>query len=180
MNPRKCGLLFLSLLVAISVSGCASTQGRAYPNFSSIELKEFGINLYYPALWELNFDSRRRLHLIAKGLTPEGAHASLEYRGIPQTQEDVDLYAEGWYNAMATNFDGFALIKRQKVAGESGDIYHFEATFHEGDIVKRVIGRLRFREGRVHAVYYIAEDKDFGSFREILEDMDQMHKFFRP
>lgn len=167
------------ILAAIGIAGCVTPQ-KQYPNFASIELREYGATLYYPSKWDLNLDGKRRLHLIARGFTPSGAMASLEYRGIVQTQEDFNLYAEGWYAAMPSNFDGFELVERQKLTREDGVVYHFEALFKENSDTKRVIGRLRARQGRVHAMYYIAPDKDFASFREILEEMDSLHKTFKP
>ncbi|MCE9596883.1 MAG: hypothetical protein K8S54_02855 [Spirochaetia bacterium] len=172
--------LNIILLTVFFALGCSSSQERQHPNFTSAELKEFGIAVFFPTLWDLNFDSRRRLHLIIRGATPEGLRASMEYRGIAQTQEDVDLYAQGWHKAMPANFDGFAIVDRQKLSSDSGDVYHFEATFREGETLKRVIGRLRFREGRVHTMYYIASDKDFPSFRPMVEEMDQLHRYFKP
>jgi TolB-like protein len=72
------------------------------------------------------------------------------------------------------------MVDRKKISTEQGIVYHFEGTFREGDQRQRVVGRLRIRDGRVHAIYYLADDKDFSSFREILEDLDQSHRYFRP
>ncbi|MBL8022082.1 MAG: hypothetical protein JNM27_20575 [Leptospirales bacterium] len=176
----RASLLALLVSLLLLATSCASGQERQHPNFTSAELREFGIAVFFPALWDLNFDSRRKLHLIIRGTTPDGLRASMEYRGIAQTQEDVDLYAQGWQKAMPANFDGFEIVDKQKLSSESGDVYHFEATFREGETLKRVIGRLRFREGRVHAMYYIAADKDFASFRPVVEEMDQLHRYFKP
>lgn len=169
-----------ALWLALLLTSCVSGQNGSYPNFTSIELREYGIILHHPALWDLNFDSKRKLPLVARGFTHDGRRASIEYRGIPQTQEDVDLYAEGWYKAMPSNFDSFEMVDRKKISTEQGIVYHFEGTFREGDQRQRVVGRLRIRDGRVHAIYYLADDKDFSSFREILEDLDQSHRYFRP
>ena len=174
---RACRLAAFAVLLPLL--SCITPQ-KQYPNFASIELREYGVALYYPSKWDLNLDGKRRLHLIAKGFTPSGAMASLEYRGIPQTQEDFVLYAEGWYNAMPANFDSFELVERQKFTRDDGVVFHFEATFREAGEPRRVIGRLRARHGRVHAMYYIAPDKDFATFREILEEMDALHRTFKP
>jgi len=168
-----------ALTLCLLVLTCITPQ-KQYPNFASVEMREYGVTLYYPSKWDLNIDGKRRLHLIARGFTPAGAMASLEYRGIPQTQEDFDLYAEGWYNAMPANFDSFALVERQKFTREDGVLFHFEATFREQGEPRQVIGRLRARHGRVHAMYYIAPEKDFATFREILEEMDSLHRTFKP
>lgn len=177
---RVCRLISLALLMSVLPALSCATPQTTYPNFASIELREYGVALYYPSQWDLNLDGKRRLHLIARGFTSPGASASLEYRGIPQTQEDFVLYAEGWYNAMPANFDGFELVDRQKFTRDEGVIFHFEATFREAGEPRRVIGRLRARHGRVHAMYYIAPERDFPAYRDILEEMDSLHRTFKP
>ncbi len=169
-----------ALLLLLTLSSCVGGSRNAHPNFRFIELREYGITLLFPASWDLNFDSRRKLQLVAKGTAENGTNVSIEYRGIPQTQEDVDLYAEGWYKAMSSNFDSFEMVDRRKITADAGNAYHFEGTFREGENRLRVIGRLRFREGRVHAIYYIAEDRVFANLREDFEAADQMHSYFRP
>lgn len=184
--------LFFSLWILILFSAsCGGGSVRVEDlKIRNVDLPEYGIKLAVPNEWEQVTD--KHFHYIASGKGPNNLVATVEYRGLETEHTDATgkaLYAQGWYEAIARNYDqkdeeavfkDWKYIRRGKVASDPEGLFEFEGTYRRGAIVFRKIGKLRFRGNRVHAIYYTAPDQDFRPVRRLFETIDAGHEYYPP
>jgi hypothetical protein len=156
----------------------------------SVDLPDHGVKLAIPGNW--SDTPGVHFHYIATGQGPNNLPATIEYRGLETEHTDATgkaLYAQGWYEAIARNYDqkeddaryrDWKYNSRGKIETDPEGAFEFEGTYRAGAIVYRKIGKLRFRGNRVHAIYYTAPDQDFRPTRRLFETIDQLHEFFPP
>lgn len=104
--------------------------------------------------------------------------AVLEYRGLdtePRDQRSRDLYASGWYDAMRLNYPGWKYANRDKDADSRS--FTFEGSYIEGTVRYIKIGQLRFRDRRIHAIYYTAPEEEMDQYREVFQTIDGLIQY---
>lgn len=181
----------LALAVCLLLPFCGGGQVKLENvKFRGVDLPEHGIKLYVPDFWERSPGTH--FHYIATGNGPNNLPATLEYRGLETEATDATgkaLYAQGWYEAIARNYDqkeegarykDWKYKTRRKITDDPEGAFEFEGTYRAGAIVYRKIGKLRFRGDRVHAIYYTAPDQDFRPVRRLFETIDEMHEYNLP
>ncbi len=175
--------LFLPLLLLLSLAGtgCSGGSPRLSRSFVSERLEAHGIVLYYPSSWFVSQDDY--FNFKATGFAPNRLPAFLEYRGLQheiKDEENRDLYARGWYEAIQKNYPDWKYDLKEKVTDEGGPAYTFEGTYRVATDTFRKIGKLRFRANRIHAIYYTGSDVEFPEVRQLFQRMDEKLRFFPP
>ncbi|MBE7439338.1 MAG: hypothetical protein HS115_12840 [Spirochaetales bacterium] len=182
-NPQKTHwLCCLSLVVLTLQGGCSSSRTRVETaRYKEYPLAELGVRLSIPDFWEVS--ANQNFQLVARGPGPSGLLTTIEYRGLeksPKDATDKALYATGWYDAIAANYRDWSFISRKRSSLDPEGRFELEGTYREGAIVFRKLGILRFRNHRIHAIYYTAPDQNIEPVRQLFLEIDRRHIFEDP
>ena len=177
MKKNICYSLNLATAVFL-IFFITSIQCRSVSNSEKIKLHkqpflENNIVFFIPGNWKETKD--HYFHFKAVGFAPNGLPASIKYRGLDfktLDEKGKDLYATGWYEAIAKNYPEWQYESRKKIENDSEGSYEFEGTYKVATDTYRRIGKLRFRGKHIHAIYYMALDQDFESARSLFKTMD--------
>lgn len=183
--------LVVACLSGLLIFACSGGAVRLEDlKYRTVDLSEHGVKLSIPDVWEEGVSTH--FHFVATGKGPNDLPASIEYRGLETEHTDNTgkaLYAQGWYEAIARNYDqkdpdarfsDWKYKYKRKVNEDPEGLFEFEGTYRSGAIVYRKIGKLRFRGDRVHALYYTAPDQDFRPIRRLFETIDALHEYYEP
>ena len=172
-------LCCLPLFVLALQAGCSSPRTRAETaRYKEHTIAELGARLFIPDFWEVT--ANQNFQLVARGPGPSGLLTSIEYRGLEKSLKDTAdkaLYATGWYDAIAANHRDWNFISRKRSNQDPEGRFELEGTYREGAIIFRKIGILRFRNQRIHAIYYTAPDQNIEPVRELFMEIDRRHIF---
>jgi len=172
-HQSKIFRIFLLFVFFIHFSGCVSQDRKKKNEFRRIYLPENEIAFYIPNSWTVNQD--HYFHFKSVGFAPNHLPASLEYRGLnfqAQNQKSKDLYAKGWYDAIAENYPEWKYEYKRKIENDPEGSFEFEGTYRVATDTYKRIGKLRFRNKQVHAVYFTGIDTDFDKVKKLFEQMD--------
>jgi hypothetical protein len=173
---------FALILLALTLTNCRTGQltDHLYSNFQTEKLDTFGISLAYPDGWYVTQD--RYFHFKAYGFTPNNLPASIEYRGLddqkPMDALQKEQYATGWYEAIAKSYPEWKYDLKRKLVDDPEGGFEFEGSYKVATDVHRKIGKLRFRGGKVHAIYYTTHDLEFEKARPLFMNMDARIEYF--
>lgn len=144
----------------------------------SVALTDYGIVFRIPGDWDVSLSRDRYFQFVAVYREDSLPLGLLEYRGLdtePRDQRSRDLYASGWYDAMRLNYPGWKYVDRNK--DQESRSFTFEGSYLEGTTRYIKIGKLRFRDRRIHAIYYTAPEDEIDRYREIFEAVDQLIQY---
>ncbi len=177
-------MLPFALLVAALGTGCrATTVEKVRATLHHLDLPELGVTLLLPGFWNITYSDRSFYQVVASGIGPNGSPSTFEFRSLPNRIRDTSakvLFANGWYQSARDNYPTWVFIKRSQVAGDVEGTFEFDGRFENSGVTFRRLGKLRFREERVHAIYYTTHDRDASTALEYFEIVDSQHKFYRP
>ena len=166
-------------LLAISAVSCQSTDLTVKQNTTEVQLIDHKISLVLPAGWSLQFSEKRYFQLTAN--SGKGSYSpSIEYRGLSTDLKDrslMDQYASGWYNAMGRNFPNFQYSIRQERIENQVTTYYFEGTFKDGNMLLKKIGSLRFKNKKIHAIYYTAPANEFDDYQDLFDALNKQIRY---
>ncbi|MCB1168193.1 MAG: hypothetical protein KDK25_12190 [Leptospiraceae bacterium] len=165
-------LLFLAIAFMPGCQSITVYDGKA--NLRSVALTDYGIVFEIPGAWDISLSRDRYFQFVAVYREDSRPLAVLEYRGLdtePRDKRSRDLYATGWYDAMRLNYPGWKYRDRSK--DEASEAFTFEGSYLEGTTRYIKIGKLRFKDRRIHAIYYTAPEEEMDHLRDIFEAIDE-------
>ncbi|MCB1138314.1 MAG: hypothetical protein KDK23_06130 [Leptospiraceae bacterium] len=169
-------LIGIALFLATAlISGCQSISvydGKG--NLRSVALTDYGIVFEIPGAWDISLSRDRYFQFVAVYREDSRPLAVLEYRGLdtePRDKRSRDLYATGWYDAMRLNYPGWKYQDRSN--DDASESFTFEGSYLEGTTRYIKIGKLRFKDRRIHAIYYTAPEEEMDHLRDIFEAIDE-------
>ena len=158
---------------------CSSTPvPDPSPALESVDLPEMGARIFYPEKWTLLKDEFFQVKAV--GLAPNGLPATVEYRGLIKGKEqdqNPDLYAEGWYEAIRSSYPEWKYIHRTKESTDDFLIYLFEGTYRVASDTYRKTGRLIFYKNRIHTLYYTTLDIHFDQAASMFDYLNSRQIF---
>ena len=176
-KPRIIAVSLLAFLVWMP--GCRS--GSIFSGISdmrSVALVDYGITFKVPGEWDVSLSRDRYFQFVAVHMDGSLPVALVEYRGLetePRDQRARELYASGWYNAMPLNYPGWKYVDKGK--DDDARSFTFEGAFLDGTTQYLKLGKLKFRDRRIHAIYYTAPTDEMDHYRDIFETIDTLIEY---
>lgn len=179
LHRRASSAICLILILLTAGSSCRTGSLFSYEeSMRSVALTDYGIVFRIPGDWDVSLSRDRYFQFVAVYREDSSPLGLMEYRGLdtePRDQRSRDLYASGWYDAMRLNYPGWKYVDRNKDTESRS--FTFEGSYLEGTTRYIKIGKLRFRDRRIHAVYYTAPEDEIDRYREIFEAVDRLIEY---
>ena len=180
---RRLKALGFALLLMTSISCISDSRSRIKKTLHHLDIPEIGVTLLLPGNWNISYTERGFYQVVASGIAANGSPSTFEFRSLPNRLRDTSakvLFANGWYQSVRDNYPTWAFIHRGQVAGDVEGTFEFDGRFESNGVTFRRLGRLRFRDERVHAMYYTTQDTGMDAASEFFEVIDSQHKFYKP
>ena len=175
---------FLSACLVVAFGACMSDPtARIKATLHHMDIPELGVTLMLPGSWNMTYTERGFYQVVASGIAPNGSASTIEFRSLPNRLRDTSakvLFANGWYQSVRDNYPTWTFVKRGQAAGDVEGTFEFDGRFETNGITFRRIGRLRFRDERVHAIYYTTQHRDEAAVTTYFDVIDSQHKFYKP
>ncbi len=181
MQSVRLHLQKLAILLLLPLTGISCRSGSLFDyndELRSVALTDYGITFRIPGRWDVSLSRDRYFQFVAVYREGSEPLAVLEYRGLdtePRDQRSRDLYASGWDDAMRLNYPGWKYANRDKDADSRS--FTFEGSYIEGTVRYIKIGQLRFRDRRIHAIYYTAPEEEMDQYREVFQTIDGLIQY---
>lgn len=183
LRTLRTGILLI-LLSSILAGGCMSDQRASIiKKLHHLDLPEMGITILLPGDWQITYSEKGFYQVVASGFASNGSLSTFEFRSLPNRLRDTAakvLFANGWYQSVRDNYPGWEFTSRRQTPGDPEGTFEFDGRFEKDGVAFRRIGRLRFREDRVHAMYYTTHDTGMAGALFFFETIDSQHKYYKP